>query len=127
MRPVSLLNVDYKIIAKVLTQRLETVIKGLIHPDQTGFMQGWLSSDNLQRFCNVISHTHNDNSPMVVVAIDAEKAFDKGEWSYLVEVLSHDNFGPIFISWIKLLYQSPKAFVKTNGQISDPFCLGRGT
>lgn len=49
------------------------------------------------------------------------------DWEYLWECLGRYGFGPNFITWIKLLYQSPVARVQVNGKISDPFPLNRGT
>ena len=126
-RPISLLNVDYKIIAKVLSSRLESVASKLINPDQTGFIKGRLSSDNLRRYFNILYHASMLDSPNVVISLDAEKAFDRVEWEYLTSTLSTFNIGPVFIKWIKILYNSPKALIKTNNQLSSPFSLMRGT
>lgn len=126
-RPVSLLNVDYKIITKILTLRLESVVSNLIHSDQTGFVQGRLLSDNIRRYFDILFHTKDCTTPMVAISIDAEKAFDRLEWEYLIAILSRYNFGPIFISWIRIIYSLPMAIIKTNNQHSSPFKLSRGT
>lgn len=59
--------------------------------------------------------------------MDAEKAFDRVEWEYLFNVLKKFGFGDKFVAWIRLLYSSPKASVRTNDTYSDYFPLGRGT
>lgn len=64
---------------------------------------------------------------MVALSLDAEKAFDRVQWEFLFAALSHFGFGQTFISWIKILYKSPKAAVITNGLISPLFNLTRGT
>ena len=63
----------------------------------------------------------------MVIALDAEKAFDRVEWDYLFFVLGKFGFGSKFISWIQLLYSAPTACVTTNSQRSDYFPLTRGT
>ena len=58
--------------------------------------------------------------------LDFEKAFDTVEWSFLFKTLEKFNFGPQFIKWMKLLYESPCAKVKNNGWLSDKITLKRG-
>lgn len=70
---------------------------------------------------------HSTVNSEVVISIDAEKAFDRVEWTYLFAVLHKFGFGSRFISWIRLLYNTPQACVYTNDVISDYFCLSRGT
>lgn len=74
-----------------------------------------------------ISITHDNRGTRVIASLDAEKAFDLVEWSYLWEVLHRFGFGPKFIHCIQLLYQAPRARVRTNSWLSEPFTLFRGT
>ena len=61
------------------------------------------------------------------MSLDAEKAFDKVNWSFLFAVLHKFGFGESFIHWVSALYSSPKATVTTNGFTSQSFTLQRGT
>ena len=61
------------------------------------------------------------------MAVDVGKAFDRIEWSYLFKVLKVYNFPASFINMIRTLYKAPKAYVFTNGILSKPFSLARGT
>ena len=63
----------------------------------------------------------------MVVSLDAEKAFDSIEWSYLFAVLEKFGFGQKFISWVQLLYSNPKVSVITNKIRSQFFPILRGT
>uniref|UniRef100_A0A3Q1EXS2 Reverse transcriptase domain-containing protein n=1 Tax=Acanthochromis polyacanthus TaxID=80966 RepID=A0A3Q1EXS2_9TELE len=126
-RPISLLNVDYKILAKLLAIRLETVLPGVISPDQTGFIKGRYAFSNLRRLFNVVYNSSQSGDPECVISLDAEKAFDRVEWGFLFYVLQKFGFGRNFILWVKLLYTSPLASVKTNNTHSDYFPLFRGT
>lgn len=63
----------------------------------------------------------------MVIAFDAEKAFDRVEWDYLFYSLGHFGFGQKFIRWIEILYSVPVAAVRTNNNISHFFHLQRGT
>lgn len=126
-RPISLLNVDAKIVTKILANRLNSVILSLVHGDQTGFLPGKGTDINLRRLYTNISHATATKSPGVVASLDAEKAFDSVEWEFLWQVLERFNFGPKFISWVKLMYANPTARVRTNSTLSSPFNLHKGT
>uniref|UniRef100_A0A8C6S6I3 Reverse transcriptase domain-containing protein n=1 Tax=Neogobius melanostomus TaxID=47308 RepID=A0A8C6S6I3_9GOBI len=126
-RPLSLLNNDYKIFAKILAKRLEKVIPSLIHIDQVGFIKGRLAANNMRRLFHVMSRASSLQHPAVALSLDAEKAFDRMEWPFLFEVLSKFGFGTSCMKWIKALYNEPMARIKTNGMISHPFQLFRST
>ena len=126
-RPISLLCCDYKILTKILSRRLETVAPKIIHPDQTGFVPDRQSFYNMRRLFNVLYSPGSKVAPEVALSLDAEKAFDRVEWGYLFKVLEKYEFGPSFIKWIKILYASPTASVRTNLLRSDYFTLFRGT
>ena len=125
-RPISLLNVDYKILAKILASRLEVVLSEIIDPDQTGFIKGRSSNTNVRRLLNII-HSPPGLSEEMILSLDAEKAFDRVEWNFLFTTIKRFGFGDGFVSWIKLLYLNPLASVVTNGQQSQYFPLSRGT
>ena len=126
-RPISLLNADYKILAKTLATRIEAIMPNIIPPDQTGFMKNRHSFYNIRRLLNILTSPASTETPEVVVSMDAEKAFDMVEIQYLFEVLKRFQFTPKFISWISLLYTLPRASVNTNGMRSQFFTLERGT
>lgn len=108
-RPIALINVDIKILAKVLVRRLNNVIDKLIHPDQTGFILGRSTAINLRHlFTNLqISMDHPDTR--IVVSLDTQKVFDSIEWPYLFAILEWLGFGTWFTKWVKLLYTYPTA------------------
>lgn len=126
-RPISLINADLKIICKTLARRLEKVTPGIIHSDQTGFIKGRHSTNNTRRLLNVIDYATIHNLETTVVSLDAEKAFDRVNWKFLFATLYKFGFGNSFIDWIKILYSSPRASVKTNDHTSPCFSLQRGT
>lgn len=82
-RPLSLLNADLKIYAKLLARRLQPVMTKLVNCDQTGFIRTRLASDNLRRLLHIIHGTSSLTLPAAVLSLDAMKAFDRLEWPYL--------------------------------------------
>ncbi len=126
-RPVSLINVDCKVLAKILSSRLEKVLPGIIHKDQVGFIKGRSSADNVRRVIHLMWLNASENTPIAAISLDAEKAFDRVEWGFLTTVLSNFGFGHIFRTWVSLLYKNPRAAVMTNGMSSPFFTISRGT
>lgn len=82
-RPISLLNVDAKVLAKVLSVHLAGVISDIVHEDQTGFMPGKGTDIIIRRLFLNLSLTHDQTGSRVVASLDAKKAFDSVEWEYL--------------------------------------------
>ena len=126
-RPISLLNVDSKILAKTLSARLEQFLPSIISEEQTGFIQKRHSFSNVRKLMNIIYSPSSPNTPEAAISMDSEKAFDRVELGYLFTVLKEFGFGEAFISWVQLLYAAPRASVCTNDQRSEYFPLTRGT
>lgn len=114
-RPISLLQVGVKILAKVLSKRLNQVILSLLHTGQAGFMPGRNTSFSLRKLFINLQAMHDNVSTRVIVTLDTAKAFDSVEWGYLWRCMEGYGFGPKFIRWVQLLYQHPTARVVANG------------
>lgn len=125
-RPISVLNVDLKLLAKILALRLEMVLPSVIANDQTGFIRGRFFSHNMRCFLNIIQHSSLYNTEALVISRDAEKAFDRLEWPYLFHTLGKFDQGEGFIRWIQILYTSPLS-AEINGLRSSHFKIERGT
>lgn len=124
--PISLINVDRKILAKVLSLRLETILPHIIHVDPVGLIKGRSSTDNLRRLMHFIWLNASSTMPVAAVSLDPRAALDRVEWGFLHSALQSFGFGSGFAKWIKIIYNQPKASVLTNGLISSPFDLCRG-
>lgn len=96
-KPLSLLGADVKIYAKLLARLLETCMTSLVHCDQTGFLKCRLATDNLRCLLHIIDTSRDDDTPAAVMFLDAVKAFDRLEWSYLWAVMETTGLGNGFI------------------------------
>lgn len=92
-RPISLLNLDAKILSKIVARWMAGVLPDLIHPMQAGFVQGRSETANLQKV--VAAHEYAKENPqkeLAIVTLDAEKAFDNVNLQWLFQVLEHVGF-----------------------------------
>lgn len=126
-RPISVLNIDYKLFASILSKRLEFIVPELVDLDQTGFVLNRQTRDNLRRTLQVMSHITSENISAMLVSLDAEKAFDSVGWEYLYRVLARFGFKGGFIKCIRALYFTPTARIRVNGNLSQTIYLERGT
>ena len=125
-RPISLTNVDYRILAFTLAERIQNVIGRLVSSDQSAYIRGRYMGTNIRLVSDIINHCNKNHKTGLIFNLDFTKAFDSIEWNFLYKTLQHFNFGESFIKWIKLLYHEPQASVKNNGYISDCFKMTRG-
>lgn len=122
-RPISLLNTDYKILAKVLACRLRSVIGSIIGPTQTYSIPGRDIADCI--LSTRVSFEQLMSTGGFYLSVDLEKAFDRVSHVFLFRCLEVFGFGPVFRQWIELLYGQAASVIKCNGSLTDPFPLER--
>ena len=125
-RPISLTNIDYKILAFALSIRLQAVLDKVIGTQQTAYIKGRFIGQNIRSVLDIIEYTDREQIPGLMLCLDFHKAFDSLEWNFMISVLKKFNFGTSFIKWIQLLYDQPIAKLKVNGWISEPIRQTRG-
>lgn len=125
-RPISLLNIDYKILSKILCTRLSTVMSSIVHPDQSCSVPGRSIHSNCHVLRNIVDYVDQKHLDALLLNLDHEKAFDRVSHRYLKLILEHFKFGPTFRKWISVLYSGAKSSVIVNGFISKTFSLLRG-
>lgn len=82
-RPITLLNNDYKIISKLLAERLKRILPKIINTDQKGFVQGRQIFDANRLLQDIIDYTDMTNEEGAIIFLDQQKAFDRTEWSWV--------------------------------------------
>ena len=126
-RPITLLNVDYKILAKVIAKRIEPVLPKLIHPDQTGFIKGRFIGQNIRLLNDLMECTDDQKVPGILLFIDFEKAFDTIEWTFIQNVLKCLNFGPVIRKWVAVLYKDIESTVINEVYSTNYFIKSQGS
>jgi exonuclease III len=124
-RPISLLNVDYKILAKVLVNRLKKVASSIIGKEQSCGIVNRSIFDNMHFLRNVFDYCKERKFPCIALCFDQAKAFDSVDHGYLLFILKTLGFGPSFIKWVQILYTNIYSAVIVNGFIGDLFEVTR--
>ena len=125
-RPLSILNTDYKILTKVLSNRLKIALSEIINPDQAGYMENRFCGENTRLIADIIDYTTLNKCPCIILLADFEKAFDSIPWNFLSSCLKSYGFGPNFQKWISTIYNNTESCVTNNGYQSRFFKLSRG-
>ena len=127
MRPLTLLNSDNKIIAKVLHNHLRTFLPEIIHCNQTGFLRKRNITSNIHKSLDLIEFTKSSNIPAVILMVDMQKCFDMVDYTAIEGALNYFNFGPIFTNWVMLFYTDIQVCTQNMGLFSNFFTKTRST
>ena len=125
-RPITLLNVDYKLLSKVLAERIKLVLGEVIYVDQVGFLPDRNIGEAVRIIDDIIFYTKEYNVQGYLVAVDFEKAFDSVSHSYMKCLMRKYGFGPYFCRWIEVIYNNAVSCVMNGGFSTGYFEIGRG-
>ena len=109
-RPISLLNVVYKLASGCIAERIKGFLDKIIHCDQTGFIKGRFIGENIRLVYDIMHYTEIIQVPGLLMLIDSEKAFDTVSCNFIQDALHFFNFNDSINSWIYTFYNDIKSW-----------------
>ncbi|XP_031111845.1 uncharacterized protein LOC116015819 [Ipomoea triloba] len=129
LRPIALCKVAYKVLAKMLANRMKEVLDFVISPTQSAFVKNRLLSDNIIVAGEVgyyLRRTRQGNTGWAALKLDMAKAYDKMEWSFLEGMLTALGFAPAWIQLVLLCVTTIRYNVMVNGEPIGTVIPSRG-
>ena len=126
-RPISLLDISYKILASVLANRLKSVAGCIIGEHQKGYMEGRCAADITRSVQDIRDYALHSKRALGIVGLDFAKAFDSVSHVGLLKILSYLGFPEKFTQLIALMIRQAQIILEVNGKRSVQFTLQDGT
>ena len=124
-RRISLLCVDYKVLTKILANRLKYILPDIISTEQNCSIPNRTIFDNLFLIRDIITYTKRKNNYFYLLQIDQQKAFDKIDRAFLYKTMEKMGFSPLFINFLQTLYKQNTSMIINNRFLSPQVSLQR--
>ena len=125
-RPIILFTSIYKIYAKTLQLRLQSLLNDVISPEQTTFLPLRYISDNIVLTQETLHWAKASRQPSVFIKLDFANAYDKVSWRFLFHAMRSMSYHEQYVPWVQLLFRNASAAINLNGNPGKEFKIERG-
>ena len=125
LRPISLLNSDYKVIEKLIANRMVPALEYVIHEDQKGYLPGRKIAANIRKILDVTVTSRQEQKDGFILSCDYMKCFDRCEIFSIQEAMKQFHFSKILLQWVEIVYKDFQLKVQNCGHFSKPILVTR--
>ncbi|CAI5474420.1 unnamed protein product [Closterium sp. Yama58-4] len=126
LRPITLMNADYRILALCLANRLQKALPRMIHPSQTAFIQHRKIEDTINDTLDIMDWALFTNAPLLILTVDLRKAYDSVDRQFLLQCLAHLGVPETFIHWVRLMHSGTSTCISVNNNEGPVFPVNTG-
>ena len=120
-RPISLLNVVYKLVSSVIAKRVKQTLQDTIHEKKKRFIAGRFIGENIRLIYDILFEAKQQNIPGLILSINFEKAFDTVSWKFISKTLDYFNFGELIKNGYIFSRQEQKKVFNRMGSCPNSF------
>lgn len=125
-RPICLLNVSFKIITKVLMNRLDRIMTYIISKNQTAFLKNRFIMEGIVILHELLNSLHTKKSSGILFKVDFEKAYDMVDWGFIYRILHSKGFPDQWCDWVMKVVRGGKVAIKVNDEVGPYFNTHKG-
>jgi hypothetical protein len=121
--------VVYKLISKIIANRLKQILPKIISPNQSAFVPGRLITDNIllaYECTHFMKNKYRGKDGYATIKLDMSKAYDRVKWSFIEKMLRKLGFTEQWIKLVMVCISSVKYQVQINGELTDTITPERG-